>query len=132
MPKFEVKGISELVAQLDRMGQLDTLAPKMLKEAAEPLQEEVIKQATPHWVTGSMVQSIKPSSVTHGKNGNYTIVVRPTGKDKKGVRNMAKACYLEFGAKGRPATPIITTAVLNAEPAVRERLQEVFNREVGA
>lgn len=118
------------MAALDRLGRFNEIAPKMLKEAVPILEEEVIRQAAPHWSSGDMVKSIKKTGVTAGSRGGYYICVRPTGTDRKGVRNMAKMVYLEFGAKGRPATPVLTTAVLNASPAVKTKMQEVFNREV--
>lgn len=130
MAAFDIKGLDELMTTLDRMGRFDEIAPKMLEEAVPILEEEVIRQAAPHWVSGDMVKSIKKTGATAGSRGGYYICVRPTGTDRKGVRNMAKMAYLEFGAKGRPAVPMLTTAVLNASPAVKAKMQEVFNREV--
>lgn len=130
MAQFNVRGMDEFASALERMGRIHEIAPKMLEEAAPILEREVIRQATPHWVSGDMVKSIKRTKVRSGKTGGYSICVRPTGKDRKGVRNIEKAAYLEFGAKGRPAVPIITTAVLNATPEVMEKMREVFNREV--
>lgn len=128
---FDIKGVDEFMAALDRLGRFDEIAPKMLEEAVPILEEEVIRQATPHWDSGAMVKSIKKTGAMAGKTGGYYICVRPTGKDKKGVRNMEKMAYLELGAKGRQAIPVLTTAVLNASPAVKAKMQEVFNREVG-
>ncbi len=130
MAQFNVRGMDEFASALERLGRIHEIAPKMLEEAAPILEREVIRQATPHWVSGDMVKSIKRTKVRSGKTGGYSICVRPTGKDRKGVRNMEKAAYLEFGKKGRPAVPIITTAVLNATPEVMEKMREVFNREV--
>lgn len=131
MAQFDIQGLNELAQQLDKLGRIDKIAPMMLKEAAPILEEEVVAQSSKHWVSGDMTNSIKPTGAIAGKNGGYYICVRPTGTDQKGVRNMEKAAYLEFGVRGRPATPIITTAVLNAEPAVLQKLQEVFIREMG-
>lgn len=128
---FDIRGMDEFAAALERMGRLDEIAPKMLEEAAPILEEEVIRQATPHWVSGDMVKSIKKTKVTSGKRGGHYIAVRPTGRDHNGIRNMEKMAWMEFGAKGRPAMPVLTTAVLNATPAVKAKMQEVFNREVG-
>ena len=77
-----------------------------------------------------MAASIKPTGLMAGYGGGYYMCTRPTGRDKKGVRNMEKLAYLEFGVKGRPATPVITSAVIRAEPRVLQAMQEVFNREV--
>ena len=58
-------------------------------------------------------------------------VVRPTGKASgRNIRNMEKLVYLEYGVRGRPATPVLTTAVLNARPDVIRKMQEVFTREM--
>ena len=60
----------------------------------------------------------------------YYISVRPTGKDKKGVRNMEKMAALEFGVDGKQAaTPVLTPAVNDAEGKVLDKMQEVFDRE---
>ena len=130
MAKFEVNGLDGLMAQLDRLGRFDEIAPKMLEEAVPILEEEVIRQATFHWKTGDMVKSIKKSGAMAGRGGGYYICVRPTGTDRNGVRNMEKAAWIEFGIKGRAATPMLTTAVLNARQEVVNKMQEVFNREV--
>lgn len=129
---FDIHGFDELMKELDEIGNFDGVAPKMLEAAVPVLQKEVVKQATPHWINGDMVKSIKSTGAMAFKNGGYYICVRPTGKDRNGVRNMEKMAWLEFGAKGRPATPILTKAVFNSEQQVLDIMQEVFNREVGA
>lgn len=128
---FDIHGFDELLQELETLGDFDEIAPKMLEEAAPILEKEVVRQASAHWDSGDMVGSIKKTGASAGKSGGYYLAVRPTGKDKKGVRNMEKMAYLEYGIKGRPATPILATAVNNAEPEVMKKMQEVFDREVG-
>lgn len=130
MASFEVKGFEELLTQLDKLGRFDEVAPKMMKAGMEILQEEVVAEASKHKDTGAMAASIKPTGLMAGYGGGYYMCTRPTGRDKKGVHNMEKMVYLEFGVKGRPATPVITSAVIRAEPRVLQAMQEVFNREV--
>lgn len=150
MAQFDIYGFDQLIAQLDRMGRFDDVAPKMLEEAAPILQEEVMKQASKHRDTGEMADSIKSTGAYIGSKGKYYLCIRPTGYasgkkwqnsrtvggkragKRERVRNMEKAVWLEFGVKGRAATPFLTTAVLNAEPKVIAKMQEVFNREVGS
>lgn len=132
MAQFDVHGLDELMMELDRLGNFDEVAPAMLEEAVPILEKEVIKQATPFWDSGDMVKSIKKTNAIKGKWGGFYICVRPVGKDRKGVRNMEKLVWLEFGVRGRAATPIITKAVLNTEQKVIDIMQEVFKREVGA
>lgn len=128
---FDIHGVDELMKELEELGDFDEIAPKMLEEAVPILEHEVVKQATAHWDSGDMVKSIKKTGAIAGKRGGYYICVRPTGKDHKGVRNMEKMAYFEFGVKDRPAVPILSTAVRNAESEVMKKMQETFNREVG-
>lgn len=132
MARFNVKGFDELLEELERIGKLDDVAPKMLEAGVKPLQEKVIEESSKHKDTGAMMESIKPTAPSRQSDGSHYICTRPTGKDKKGVRNMAKMCYLEFGVKGRPATPIITAAVVRAEAETIQAMQDVFSREIGA
>lgn len=132
MARFDIEGFDDILAQLDRMACFDEVAPKMMEAGMDVLQEEIIAEASKHQDTGAMVASIKPTGLMTGYGGGYYMCTRPTGKDKKGVRNMEKLVYLEYGVKGRPATPVITSAVLRAEPRVLQAMREVFEREAGS
>lgn len=105
-----------------------TLAPKMLEEAAPILQGNIVKRSAAHHDSGDMEGSIQPKKVTRGAS-EYRISVRPTGKDSKGVRNMEKMCYLEYGTAKQDATPVMGPAVAESEEPVIEKMQEVFDRE---
>ena len=130
MAQFDVHGFEPLFEKLEKLSNFEKIAPKMLEAGMEELQVSVVKEASEHRDTGDMVASIKPTGLAKTKGGGYYMCTRPTGKDRKGVRNMEKIVYLEFGVKGRPATPVITKAVLNAEPHVIAAMREVFEREV--
>ena len=132
MAQFDIHGIDDFMKELEDVGMFDEVAPKMLEAAAPILEKEVIKQAEAHWDSGDMVKSIKKTGATAGKQGGYYVCIRPTGKDHKGVRNMEKMAYLEYGVKGMPAKPILTKATANAEPEVLKKMQEVFEQEVKA
>lgn len=130
MASFEIEGIDDLMKELDMLD-AERLAPMMLEEAAPILKDSVVECASRHKDTGAMVNSIKQTAALRNQRGYY-IAVRPTGKDEKGVRNMEKMAYLEYGVGGRqPATPVLTPAVHAAEPDVLEKMQEVFDREIG-
>lgn len=130
MASFSISGVDELLARLNQLGKFDEVAPKMMKEGMEILQEEVVAEASKHKDTGAMAASIKPTGLMAGYGGGYYMCTRPTGRDKKGVRNMEKMVYLEYGVKGRPGVPVITAAVIKAEPKVVQAMQEVFTREI--
>lgn len=130
MAQFELEGIDDLMKDLDMLD-AERIAPLMLKEAVPVLKESVIRKASGHKDTGDMVSSIKETKVRRNQEGYY-IAVRPTGRDKKGVRNTEKMAALEYGVDGRqPATPVLTPAVHEAEAPVLEKMQEVFDRETG-
>ena len=54
MASFEVRGFEELLAQLDKLGRFDEVAPKMMKAGMEILQKEVVAEASKHKDTGAM------------------------------------------------------------------------------
>ena len=130
MASFSISGMDELLVKLNQLGRFDEIAPKMVKAGMEILQEEVVAEASKHKNTGAMVASIKPTGLMAGYGSGYYMCTRPTGRDKKGVRNMEKMVYLEYGVKGRPGVPVITAAVIKAEPKVVQAMQEVFTREI--
>lgn len=130
MARFNVTGIDDLISRLDRIGDIDSTAPEMLNAGMEKLQKEVVEEASKHKDTGDMIESIKPTKVSKSASGGYYICTRPTGYDRKKVRNMEKLVWLELGVKGRPATPVITAAVIRAEPEVLTAMRAVFEWKV--
>ena len=110
----------------------DELAKGILMAGVPILKRAVVKHASFHRRTGEMVNSIRETSPKKNNIGWYS-VVRPTGKDSKGMRNMEKMAYLEYGAAthGQPSTPVIAPAVNESEKAVLEAMQEEFDRRTG-
>lgn len=133
MAEFDVHGFENLFAELERLGKSESAAPKMMEAGMEVLQKEVIAAASKHKDTGEMVTSIKPTGLTKSADGSYYMCTRPTGhaSRKQKIRNMEKLVYLEYGVKGRPATPIIKSAIIKAEPGVVRAMRKVFEQEVG-
>jgi HK97 gp10 family phage protein len=129
MGKFDVH-TDEIDSLMKDLSVLDfhTLAPKMLEEAAPIVKGNIEKRSAAHRDSGSMAGSIQPKKVTRGTS-EYRISIRPTGKDSKGVRNMEKMCYLEYGTEKQAATPVMGPAVAESEEPVYEKMQEVFDRE---
>lgn len=114
------------MAQLDNF---DEIAEKMIEGSLPTLEQNVRSECNNHSQTHEMVDSIKSTKVKKGKNGWYS-VVRPTGKDKKGVRNMEKLVYLEYGTSKQIATPTLSVAVRKSTQPISEKMQEIYNREV--
>lgn len=121
--------------QLEKMGNSDKIIPKML-EGIAPIIVEEEKAELKNTVgrsdrsTGSMINSIKATKTKSNKWGHY-IVVRPTGKDKNGVRNMEKFIYNEYGTSQQRANPIQKKVVNETSSKIEEKAQKIFNQEVG-
>lgn len=130
MAQFDITGFDEFLADLSSWD-VDRLAPLMLQEAVVPLERNVRAETARHHRTGDMEGSIKKTGASMGASGNYYICVRPTGTDRKGVRNMEKMAYAEYGTSKQPATPILTPAVHKSEAEVYKAMQDVFDRETG-
>lgn len=130
MAKFDFEISSEFIKQLGRLADVDRIAPQMIDEAIPILLDNVKGETSYHRQSDDMYKSIKPTKAKKTKSGGYFASVRPTGKDKKGVRNMEKMVYLECGRKGQSPNPVLTKALRDSENAVMKKMQEVFEREV--
>jgi HK97 gp10 family phage protein len=129
MGKFDFQFDAELTRQLERLENFDEIAPKILDGATPILEGHIKGEVSKHKKTGDMYNSIKPTKASKNEYGWFT-VVRPTGKDKNGVRNMDKLAYLEYGTSKEAPTPVLTKAVKDAEPEVTEKMLELFNEAV--
>ena len=131
MGKFDFDIPADFTRQLGSLADVDKYAPVMINEAMPILENNVKKELGKHRRTGDMLSSVRTTKAGKTKRGGYYAVVRPTGTDRKGVRNMEKLAHAEYGTSKQPPTPILTKAIKDAEPAVLEKMQEVFNREIG-
>lgn len=130
MGKFTFDISDDFVKQLGNLADVERISPMMIDEAIPILETNVIKEASKHKRTGDMVRSIKRTKAKLNKYGGHYACVRPTGKDRNGVRNMEKMVYMEYGARNSTAHPVLSKAINDSESAVLEKMQEVFNREV--
>lgn len=130
MGKFDFEISPEFIKQLGRLADVDRIAPKMIDEAIPILLDNVKAETAQHKRTGDMYKSIKPTKAGKRKSGGYFATVRPTGKDHKGIRNMEKMAWLEYGTKKQSPTPILTKAIKDSQSAVEKKMQETFEREV--
>ena len=89
---FDFEGLEKQFKQLENF---EEIAVKILNECGPILERNVIKECGAHKRTADMVNSVKKTKVTKRQDG-FGVVVRPTGKDRNGVRNMEKngACRI--------------------------------------
>ena len=123
---------------------------KALEESAPILEESMksVLRSGGHELSGELIKSIKTTKAKEAKTGAYITKVMPTGyssinsysikRNGKRMRkyplsNNAKALFLEYGVNGRqPARPFIDACINKSSSAVLSKMQEVYNREVGA
>lgn len=148
MAFFEVDFPVDFMSEL-----LDTdfgeIAEEALREAAPFLEESMKKEcrnAVKHEGDSELVNSFKKSKPKKTKTDAWIVNVTPKGKSKvkvyhdtatgRGtypVSNALKAIWKEYGIPGRqPPRPFIAAACNNAREKTMAKMQEVYNRKVGA
>ena len=125
MASFHVDFPDDLVRQIERLANSDEIQERMLKEASPIMEESLKTELEKHKDSGKLVTSIK-TKIKKNHIGWFA-VSRPMGRDSKGVRNMAKLMYIEWGTRKQPARPLVSRAVKNVESKVIAKMQEVFD-----
>ncbi len=128
---------------------VDEIAEEALKEAAPILEasmKRACKSALKHEGDSELVDSITARKPKKAKTDAWIVNVSPKGysntkvyktKGKKPrtypVSNTLKAIWKEYGIPGRqPPRPFIQSACNTARNDVMNKLQDVYNRKVGA
>lgn len=115
---------------LDKLVLSDDEMLDIVNSATGIAQDSIRSSLANHSATGSLVASVKPAKAKKSKYGDYIAVVGPKGKDSKGVRNIEKAVYLNYGTVNQPARPWLAQAINNAQNKVTEQLSEQFNERL--
>jgi len=135
MGKFDFEIPNEFLKQLGNMADVDKYADKMIDEAMPILADNLKGELVKHRSTSDMLDSVKKTKAKK-MFGGYFAVVRPTGKDRKGVRNMEKLAWLEYGTRNKDGsqrqapTPVLTKAINDSRERVLAKMEEVFKREI--
>ena len=137
MGKFDFQVPDDFIKKLGKLSDVDRIAPKMIDAAIPILSDSIKRELAVHKETGSLVASVKKTRTRLSKGGYYLATVRPTGTDKKGVRNMEKLAILEYGVSNKDSggwkqapTPLLTKAVKDATPSILSKMKEVFEEEM--
>ena len=143
MGNFSYNPPTDFIKQIERMGNSDKISEKMLNESIPIVERKLIKELTFHENTGDLQASIKSTKAKKTKRDGYFVSARPTGesdtyvnnkgetKMRKPIRNMEKLVYHEYGTSSKAASPVISRVLNDTEDAVLNKMQEVFNREIG-
>lgn len=136
MAHVEVTGLEDFMKKLDKLSdqaQVEEIA-KHAVDAAQPISEASMRSAiaaVEHgpFATGSVSGSISSTPAQVNAYGAYA-VARPTGRDAKGVRNGAKAAYLQYGTSRLAARPWRQSAVAGAQSACIAAMEKVVQSEM--
>ena len=119
----------ELLNAMENLANINTAGEKALKEA-EPVVVEALKKGLEgHKDTGNMQNSIKATGPKE-KAGGIFDYIRPTGKDEKGVRNMEKLAYLEYGTAKQAAKPVCAGIRSSVEKEVVRGIEKSLERSL--
>lgn len=125
---------------LDRLFQKGARANDIAKKAvdkAAPILEGSLKgkvtgAASRGYATGELARSISSTKAKVNDRGVFA-AVRPTGHDRKGVRNGEKMAYLEYGtSRGQAPHPVRDAAAAAVEGECVSIMEEVVYEELGA
>lgn len=141
MAKIKLSGFDELEQFLGKLAQPEKMAIKAVNEAAPVLKKSLVSQIKKAadrkdakgnpYSTGELAESV---DVTKARKNEYGVfsVIKPEGTDSKGVRNVEKLAYLEYGvaSHGQLPHPVRGPAVSAVETECEEIMRDVICREV--
>jgi len=130
MAKIELDGFDDFIDELEKIADIATvnnIAKRCINKASPTLVKSIrgtIKAKTKG--NGDLELSIES---TQAKTNSYGVfsASRPTGKDRRGVRNGAKLAYLEYGTSHSDPNPIISPAVASVRSEVINIMSEEFD-----
>ena len=125
---LKMTGFDLLEDELKKYDDPDDIAAKVVDTASPILVEtvkEMIKTTTSSDSSGDLADSIQATGAKINGYGCFA-AVRPTGRDRKGVRNGEKMAYREYGTRKQPAKPILKKAARKSEKKCLEIMQKTF------
>ena len=143
MANAKLTGFDELETLLSRLASPTKMAIKAVDAAAPVLEKSLrseIQKATgkehkrgKNYQSGSLAASIQRTKTKENSLGVFS-VVKAEGKDSKGVRNVEKLAYLEYGvaSKGQKASPVRQKAINRAEAECESIIRKTIYAEVDA
>ena len=135
MADMSVSGVNEAMGELNILGDAERFFD-MLVAGAIVVERALSQAALAHVSSGAMSKSIRADkSVKEDKNGRHYITIYPRGEDENGVRNAAKAAWLNYGTSRQPgdgwydAAEMVCEAEVDAamSKALEERAEKKQN-----
>lgn len=129
MAKFAYNPPTDFLKQLGKLSKVEEVAPKMIDESMPIVERNLVRELAYHVDTGELQESVKSTKAKKVNDGHFA-TASPTGADEKGVRNMEKLAYLEYGTSKQAAAPMMSTVINDSEGSVNNKMAEVFKREM--
>ena len=127
---MEVQFPSEAIAQMEKMGELDRVAPIMLKKASQPVKNSLQRFAEVHTRTGEMARSVRAQAPKKNKYGGWGSRVNFSGYDRNtGATNAVKAAAIEYGNRNQRASPFVQAAADAAQDEAVSIMQKTYEEE---
>lgn len=120
----------DLLKQLDRAA-ADATLDKMVNAALPIMKKSLDQELSRHERTGALRRSMKVQKSKAFKHGNaHYGLIKPTGKDERGIKNGVKLAVMTYGSSKQPATDVIGTAMRRCEGEVMTAVQNAYNQEI--
>ena len=136
MAHIEVNGFDDVLKKFDKLsdlGKVNDIAIKAITKAkpisAAQMRAAIASVEYGQYASGSVSASIESTDTLMNGYGVYA-VARPTGRDAKGVRNGAKAAWLQYGAPNLMARPWKQKAVGAATGPCIQTIESVLQSEM--
>lgn len=149
MANFEINFPDDFLSDL-LDSDFEEVAKAALEETAPTLKTSIqtsIRSVVSHTGDSELVNSVKISKPKRTSTDAWIINVGPAGKSsnyyysygttkrvkrKYAVSNVLKAIWLEYGRTGQAAKPWLTSATENVRGTIMDKMQDIYNKKVGA
>lgn len=149
MANFEINFPDDFLSDL-LDSDFEEVAKAALEETAPTLKTSIqssIRSVVSHTGDSELVNSVKISKPKRTSTDAWIINVGPAGKSsnyyysygttkrvkrKYAVSNVLKAVWLEYGRVGQNAKPWLTSATENVRGTIMDKMQDIYNKKVGA
>lgn len=125
MAKFEFD-LGPLQRTLEKLGDIDEVAPRMLRPAGKIAEAAIRKRLGRHRRTGGLEKSVKAGKPKKRKSGGWYLGVGFTGYDGKGHPNAVKAAGLEYGNSHQQPEPFLDAVARDCEEAAVDAMQAEY------
>lgn len=115
---------------------LDEISMEAVESAESIVVDALTEECSKHNIAetdktrGEMVASIEAVGAKRNQYGVFDYVY-PMGEDSKGVRNVEKLAYLEYGTSKQPATPVMQKVVNRIEEKVYCQMEKYIKEKLG-